>query len=242
MAPQIGQRTAALWFRYLQLAQRMNRSIDWNFYAEWGTPQDLVGESFNSWWKTRGRQLFERSDDQKLKVVASDSVVTVTIPVSYTVRQLRRELGPAVVPYLRKAHQSPVGKFAITGLVRYRQIALYQRLLEIDLAASSQSKPMREKLELLQERYGKNISRLQKQAETIAKKSGGRKPGKRFELPRRFVSAVRLGYQWRRKGRAIVANVARGVFPGHAYRYATRSSGRVLNRSPEAEPRGSKDQ
>ncbi len=227
MAGGVPKRVAALWFRYLKLAQQMGKQIDWSFYREWGSADEIAENAFETWWKTTGRKVFKRSD--RLKVVATGDVVTVTIPSTYTVRELRRELGPAVKPYLRRGDRSEGHKYGVTGLVRYRQLALYQRLLEVDLARSHRDEPMREKLRLLLERYDKEITRLDKQTQTIAKKSDGARRArgfKGFRSPKRFLHNVRLGYQWRRKGTAIVENVARGVFPGHGYyRSAASQSG-----------------
>ena len=162
--------------------------------------------------------MFERPEAGRLKVVPRGDVVLVTIPVTYTVRELRRRLGPALMHYLKKASRADRGRYAATGLVRYGEIARYARLLEVDLA--HRAKPMWRKLELLKERYEKETSRLQKQNATIKNRGLviGRKRVRKFRTPKRFKNDVRLGYEWRRKGGVIVENVARGVFPGRAYR------------------------
>lgn len=205
-----------VWFRFLKAAQRLGESIDWSAYKEWGTPDEIEAATFNAWWKSRGRSLFERRR-ARLKVSTDGSAVTVTFPVTYTVAELRREIGPAVSQHLVKGARTHRGKFTTTGLVRYNELVRYVRLLEIELTGNNKGKPMREKLDLLQQEYGRHTSRLAKQQKTMADKAHGKRI-KKLKTPKDFQRYERMGYQWSKKARSIVANVAACTFPGEGYR------------------------
>ena len=205
----------ALWFRYLKVAQRLGLPVDWNHYKEWGTPEEISASVFAPWWKTKGHQLFERRE-LRLVVTQDGDKLIVAIPVTFTVRELRKELGPAVSPYLSKSARVSRGKYRTTGLVRYDEMKRYLQLLEIELR-SQPGRPMREKLEELAAKIDRDRARIEKQNLTIRSKAGGKKRVRRFKPPRTASREVRLGYLWLKKARRIAGNTAAGTFPGREY-------------------------
>lgn len=129
---------------------------------------------------------------------------------------MRQEVSAVVTPFLSKeARAQGRGKYLPTGLVNYKALARYLRLLEVDLAM--RGKPMTQKLQRLEESYAKDQKRLEKQTATIKAKAGSRKRVRKFRGGYVKAGSVRDGYLWLKKARRIAGNVAGGSFPGRAY-------------------------
>ena len=205
-----------VWFQYLKAAQRMNLPIKWSAYSAWGTPHEIAAWTFAKWWRERGRSIFERHD-RRLRVESSGGTVVVTIPVSYTVRELRRELGPAVAPFLSKDARAKRGKHLRVGLVRYKHVAGYVRLLELDLDDKQGVVPLSDKITAFNARYEKEERRIVKQNAEIRRRAGAKKRFRKFKRPDNMLGTERVAKQWLRKARRIAQNVAGGTFPGVAY-------------------------
>ena len=47
------------WFNFLKIAHKEKRKIDWDFYKEWGKPEELFSQSFTTFWKHNWERLFE---------------------------------------------------------------------------------------------------------------------------------------------------------------------------------------
>jgi hypothetical protein len=215
MRTEVLRSVAGLWFRYLKSAQKMGKAVDWSFYREWGSPDEIAGRTFNAWWTQRGRELFDRKQRKLTAVKRGDNVI-VTIPITFTARELRRELGPVVKPFLSKEVRAQRrGKYLPTGLVNYKVLAKYLRLLELEIGAKGQ--PMREKLLRLEQFYAKNQERVAGQNDAIRRKAGDRKRFRKFRAGEVKGATVRDGYLWLKKARKIADNVASGTFPGRAY-------------------------
>ncbi len=48
-----------IWFELLKLSIEMGLPINRDFYERWGTEQEIKNLHFNTWWRTKGKALFE---------------------------------------------------------------------------------------------------------------------------------------------------------------------------------------
>jgi hypothetical protein len=205
-----------LWFRFLKIAMKLGLPIDWEFYREWGSQKEIEDATFAGWWKSRGSQLFERAQP-RIRVSVEGADVVVTIPRDYTIRAIRKDIGPLVKTYLTRGDAGGGARFVTAGVVRYDDLARYVRLLDIQLREQG-SLAMKNKVTLLEADYAKWIGKAQKQNATMKARQRTGKRIKKTKLPKQPKLTVRAAREAVKRARRIAENVAGGVFPGSAYR------------------------
>jgi hypothetical protein len=209
-----------VWFDYLKIADRLGLDIDWNFYEEWGSPGELRALKFGTWWRQKGSWLFEAPPDAKISVTSVRSgFVNVRIPAHWTVRELRREIGPVFAAVRLKTAPKGKAQFVINGRFSYGDFVTYKRLLELDLAARKHGR--REVMGNLITKFRADEKKRKDRAESATQTStrNAAARGKRRHRKFRAVEVKvtpneqRNGYIWLKKARKIAENVARGGFP-----------------------------
>ncbi len=211
----------SVWFDYLKIADRLGLKVDWAFYKPWGTREEIRQLKFGTWWRTKGQSLFEASAESQIKVVGTkDGYVDIRIPSHWTVRQVRKEIGPVFSAVRTKDAPRGTGDFHIKGRFSYGDFVSYKRVLELDLNARDRGQ--REKMGNL---IGAFRAEEQKRKERAAKATAtssaraaqkGKKRHRKFKAVEVKVTPneQRNGYIWLKKARRIAANVAKGEFPG----------------------------
>ena len=208
--------TARLWFRYLKAAHRMNLSVDWERYREWGTPQEIQSLTFNAWWEKTGKLLFPL--DTELTVEDRGDFVVVTIPKRFSAVEVRQAM-KSVTPYLQAGKRAGIGAWKADGKVRYADFARYLRLLEIELSPSKHHEPMKRKVEQLEKDYAVIHGKLKNRNSKMLANGGKRKGYKGIRAPRIIPNiTAATGYRWLKKATAIAKDVAKGTFPGRGFR------------------------
>jgi hypothetical protein len=212
---------ASVWFDYLKLADRLGLKVDWDFYKPWGTREEICQLKFGTWWRTKGQFLFEAPAESQIKVVgAKDGYVDIRIPSHWTVRQVRKEIGPVFSTVRTKDAPRGTGEFHIKGRFSYGDFKNYIRLLELDLRAREQGKRdvMGNLMRAFRVEEKKRKDRAAKATATSSANAAkrGKKRYKRFKAVEVKVTSneQRNGYLWLKKARRIAENVARGSFPG----------------------------
>lgn len=209
----------SLWFQYLKLADELGYPVDWKFYRKWGTRQELRTKRFGTWWRERGEALFMEERPSQIKVVSSGGpTVTLEIPAHWTVRRLRKEIGPVFDAIPKAPVPKGKGEYVLKGRYSYTDFVTYLRLMNIDLeaAASGKQMGMKEKLLLLKKTEAERKRRFDKATATSAAKAktAGRRKYRKFRAVTVSKPEQRNGYIWIKKAKRIAANVARGDFPG----------------------------
>ncbi len=46
------------WWQFLKSAHQEGRKIDWKYYKEWGTPEEIFSTTFRTWWVKNWERLF----------------------------------------------------------------------------------------------------------------------------------------------------------------------------------------
>ena len=211
----------SVWFDYLKIADRLGLKVDWAFYKPWGTREEIRQLKFGTWWRTKGQSLFEASAESQIKVVgAKDGYVDIRIPSHWTVRQVRKEIGPVFSTVRTKDAPRGTGEFHIKGRFSYGDFVSYKRVLELDLNARDRGQ--REKMgNLIRAFQAEGQKRKERAAKATATSSAraaqrGRKRHRKFKAVEVKVTPneQRNGYIWLKKARRLAENVARGDFPG----------------------------
>lgn len=210
-----------LWFNYLKLAARLGLNIEWGFYRLWGTPEEIRHAKFGTWWRIKGRSLFERSNETQIRVVSQQKgFIDLRVPSHWTVRQVRKEIGPIFSTVRVKDAPRGKGEFVIKGRYSYADFKKYLRLIESDLKARESGKRdvMGKLIRTFKIEEEKRKEKAKKATATSAANAAkrGKKRHRRFKATETKVTAneQRNGYLWRKRGRRIAENVARGEFPG----------------------------
>ena len=217
--------------------------FDAKFYEPWGAKQELLTLSFNRWWETRGRDLFERGIPRVKLVTSSEEAVTVRIPTSINSAEVKKQvisLMTAQRGTKRLKRKAPLG---FTGNIKLNTLQQYERYLEIELDPSNRGKTVEEKTEQLRKKHRDIAAKLSKQKETMAqagiKYVKGKPLGKWLkardpdsfdmykdengQLKKISEKEIRKGInakkvsRWRLSGKLLLLNVAGGKFPGADY-------------------------
>lgn len=211
----------SLWFDYLKLADRMGLRVDWGYYKPWGTREEIRDLKFGTWWRLKGKALFEQPADTQISVTKVDGgFVHVKIPAYWTVRKVRREVGPVFAPVRSKNVPKGIGGFVIRGRFSYGDFVSYKRLLELDLnaRAGGSSEKMGSLLRTfrVEERRRKEKAAVATQTSSAKAAARGKRRHRKFRAVEVKVTAneQRNGYIWLKKAKRIAENVATGVFPG----------------------------
>lgn len=231
--------TVKLWFDYLQMAAKLGLEVNWAFYAPWGTKAELTTISFNRWWITRGRDLFEKdsvSTSRVTRVENTRSDVVVRIPLDMPLDVIKAAVRDIVLAARPKVRIGGKGRFAVSGQVNYKSLAQYKRFLEIDLYWGSHETTTAEKAEELVRRYQRFSAKGVKQRQTL-RQAGKAKTAMRFhnrdpeELTRKDIGRInpKRVNRWRLSGKHILLNVADGKFPGDGY-HGSKLNERLLQR------------
>lgn len=228
--------TYKLWFNYLQLAIRRGVPVNWRYYAEWGTKDELLSTTFNRWWKTKGIALFAADPESQRGVVEvqnkGDGYVILKIATDAPMALVSRRVGEIVRGARTARRTRAFGKFAPKWQVNYKTLAIYKRLLEISLAPENANLSVAERIDLLKEQYGKIHGRMRKQREALRKEGEeGRRvanlwhshdPGE-FDVTDKQTKmkleglSVKKAHRWMVSGQLVMLNVAEGKFPGDGY-------------------------
>lgn len=211
----------SVWFDYLKIADRLGLKVDWAFYKPWGSQEEIRQLRFGTWWRTKGRSLFEVSGESEIEVVGSKGgYVDIRIPAHWTVRQVRKEIGPVFSTVRTKNAPRGSAAFHIKGRFSYGDFVSYKRILELDLNARDrcQREKMGSLIRAFRAEEQKRKDRAAKATATSSAKAAqkGKKRHKRFKAVEVRVTPneQRNGYIWLKKARRIAANVANGEFPG----------------------------
>jgi hypothetical protein len=205
---------AKLWFDYLKLADRLGEKVDWEFYKEWGTAEEIRSLSFNKWWNTKGKALL--TVEKTMEVVGTDDqYVIVRIPLSWDVRKIRDNLG-VVTKHLRKDLRKGLSKYEVTGRYSYPDFVSYKRMLELKLSVVDDldRMTMEKLIAIFKSEENKRVTKQTK----INNKLQSKKQSINQKLRRSRSSiktdkiTIRTGNEWVRKGKRIAANVAKGQF------------------------------
>ena len=210
-----------LWFQYLKLADRLGYPVDWKFYRQWGTRKELRTMKFGTWWRERGEALFSEDRPSQIRVVSHGGpTVTLEIPAHWTVRRLRKEIGPVYAAIPKAPAPKGKGEFVLRGRYSYGDFVTYLRLLNIDLDATAAGRQlgMKDKLILLKKAEAERVKRFARATDKSREKAltAGRKKHRKFRVVTVSKPEQRNGYLWIKKGKRIAANVAKGEFPGSA--------------------------
>jgi hypothetical protein len=218
--------TVKIWFGLLKMALRQHLPINEDFYRSWGTKDELLKMTFNRWWKTKGKTLFESTIPKVSLVEATHDLVTVQIPTSLTAVQVKEQVSDLMTKHRGTKRLKKKPLLAFTGDVNYKRLKQYERYLGIELNPRNAGKTVEEKTELLREEYRKIKARMDKQKATLREKGKGRisaklNPrdpdsfGSKAEI-RRGIDAKKVS-RWRLSGKILVLNAAEGRFPGRDY-------------------------
>lgn len=210
-----------IWFEYLKLADRLGLKVDWSFYKPWGTREELQQLKFGTWWRTKGQALFETPTETQIKVLEQKGgFVDIRIPSHWTVRQVRKEIGPVFSTVRTKDAPKGTGAFVIKGRFSYGDFKKYIRLIEGDLKARESGKRdvMGKLMRAFRIEEEKRKDKARKATATSAANAAkrGRKRHRTFKAVEVKVTPneQRNGYIWLKKARRIAENVAKGDFPG----------------------------
>lgn len=208
-----------LWFQYLKLADRLGYPVNWKFYREWGTRQEIRTKRFGTWWRERGEALFNEERPSLIKVVSQGGpTLTLEIPAHWTVRRLRKEIGPVFAAIPRTPVPKGKGEYVLKGRYSYKDFVTYLRLMNIELEAAAARKQlgMKEKLILLKKAEAERKRRFEKATARSKEQAmaAGRKKHRKFRAVTVSTPEQRNGYIWIKKAKRIAANVANGEFPG----------------------------
>lgn len=225
------QSVARVWFRYLQLAIKAGLPVRYDLYSDWGTPEELASVSFNKWWKERGKTLFTPAPAAVELIKKTSDAIIVSIPLGLKRQQAFLQLGRLLTESQEVGALANSLRYAPSGRVNTDALTRYQRMLEIDLDKRRRGQAFKTKLAALQERYEKNLARLEKQKKTMkAKGASGSQIGK-FKLPKMAklkgkerdtkkeyqTPDLRVAHRWLTQGKLVMKNVADGTFPGDGY-------------------------
>lgn len=240
--------TVKLWFDYLKLAARSGAPVNWKYYRDWGTKDELLGMSFNAWWKQRGKALFAANPQAQRDTVElereGDRYVVVKIATDAPMGSISRRVSEIVRSARAVRRTRSFGKFAPTGQVNYKTLAAYKRLLAISVNPKNASLSMVGKIELLKDQYAGIHARMKKQREKLrAKGERGRRLARRLRShePDTFDTgddpdhldlksfSEKKAYRWLVSAQLVMLNVAEGKFPGDGY-YGAKISERLRSR------------
>lgn len=230
--------TVKLWFDYLRLADAFGVEVDWSVYAAWGSRDELLTTTFNRWWTTRGRHLFDEDARHSPNVVVvekSESEILVRIPLASPIEDIKQAISEIVLKSRVKRRIGSKGRFGATGQVNYKTLAQYKRYLEIDLKHGDEMTVAEKTAELVR-LYEKIHAKGLKQRKTLRAKGKGSTANKfRTRNPEELnraeiggISPKRVS-RWRLSGKHILLNVAEGQFPGGGY-YGARLKERLSQR------------
>jgi hypothetical protein len=223
----VPQKTAKLWYNFLQLAVQQGVPIDWSKYEGWGTKKEIAATSFNQWWKQRGRDLFNLPEAAAVEVelVERDaSTITVRIPLAMRLDDTRKEISELVLKSRPKKRIGSVYKFKLSGQENYSTLAQYKRFLELDWDQRFQGKTVEERTLALVDYYERLEKKGKRQRATLRSR-GKRSAANRFsnreasDFDRKKLGGIspKRVNRWRQSGKHIILNVAAGLFPGTDY-------------------------
>ena len=239
MKGQVQTGTIKIWFGLLKLAIAQGLPINESFYRSWGTRDELAKLTFNRWWLTTGKSLFQESIPAVSLLDENDGFLTVKIPTSLTAVQVKQQVSELVANHRGTKRLKNKPPWAFVGDVNYKRLKQYERYLAIEFDPQNAGKTVEEKTELLRIVYRNIKTRLDKQKKTLmstGKKSAAlrlfyRDPdsfGSKLEI-RKGIDAKKVN-RWKLSGKILLLNVAEGTFPGRDYygpRLAKRLQGRL---------------
>jgi len=238
MATTVQQGSVKIWFGMLKLAMRQGVPINEEFYRPWGTRQELEKLRFNTWWRLRGKELFEAAVPKVSLVNATGSEVTVRIPTSLNSKQVKAQVSALMAKQRGTKRISEKAPLGFVGDVNYKRLKQYERYLGIEFDPKNAGKTVEEKTEALRGEYRKIKDRLDKQKATLRRQGKTRAALKlnprdpdAFDSEskiRKGIDAKKVS-RWRLSGKLLLLNVAEGQFPGKEY-YGSRLAERLDKR------------
>lgn len=218
--------TIKIWFGLLKLAIAQGLPINEQFYASWGSRDELRKMRFNRWWRERGEKLFEEATPKVELAEATEDWLTVRIPTSLTSVDVKQQVSRMVVKQRGTKRIRRRTTLSFDGDVKYRTLKQYERLLEVEFDPRNGGKTIEAKTEALRDVYRQIKLRMDKQKATLRQR-GGRLVSAKFRSrdPDSFGSAaeIRKGIdpkkvsRWRLSGKILLLNVSQGEFPGKNY-------------------------
>jgi hypothetical protein len=237
-SPTVPKSTVGIWFAFLQQALKAKVPINWAFYSNWGTAEELAGISFNRWWAQTGAQLFSSAAPMVKVISIDDDDVVISIPRSLRINAAKRQVA-ALLAEQKPAHRIQRGYgLKVTGAANYRILKRYERLLKVELDPTNIGLSAAERLKKLQRVY-ERIAQPRIKAKANLRAKGKRAHGSITK----FVDPESLGSErdknvsvnpkkisrWSASARHVLLNVAEGAFPGTAY-HGLKLSARLKNR------------
>lgn len=244
----VARSSVKVWFGFLKMAIRHGVPINQDVYSAWGTQEELAKLTFNKWWLTRGKALFE-SEAPKAKVVASTNLsVTIEIPTSLNSKQVKEQVSRLMTEQRGTKRLKVKPSLSFEGDVNYKTLKQYERLLEIDLNPKFAGESIEQKTERLREKYRDLMNAAKKRKETLRAKGNKRAAlGIKYRDPnelqdygdesvpftseaqiRKGVDPKKAG-RWRVSGKILILNAAEGRFPGKDY-YGNRIGSHLRSR------------
>jgi hypothetical protein len=234
-----------IWFGFLQMAIECDLPLNEDFYASWGTREELSKLAFNRWWLTHGKALFEAAVPTVTLESATDDYLLIKIPISLKASQVKQQVSSLIFEHrgkTKRVKRKPPLSF--TGDVEFKRLKQYERYLEVEFDPKFEGKTIEHKTEGLREVYRKIKTRLDKQQKTLkdqGKRADFLKPRDddefdlkrtKFGLTKAFIrsgiDAKKVG-RWRLSGQHLLLNVAGGQFPGRGY-YGSQLRKRLRDR------------
>lgn len=236
MATNINPSGVKIWYRYLQLALNNGIPINRDFYDAWGTNEELSQLKFNTWWKLKGKSLFDQHQ-AKVSVVKSgdpsgdpsgDTGLTIYIPDHLTAKEANKMINKLVVARRGTRRIKSKGAYTLTGQFDYERLIQYQRYLTIELDPKYNVKTTEEKATALIQQYAVFEKQIKKRNATLGdtRDKKGRRLANQIKA-RSEQSFIRedgkLGIdakkinKWLLNGKHLMLNAAEGKFPGGGY-------------------------
>ncbi len=234
MKTDVMKSSVKIWFGFLKMAIELGIPINRTVYDSWGSIDELRSLSFNKWWLTRGRALFEKAKPLAQVVDATDEFVTIKIPTSLNSKQVKEQVSRVMTlerGTKRLKKKSPLG---FDGDMKYKTLKQYERFLEVDLDPETGGKTLDEKSLVLRGKYEKIRKTAETRKKTLREKKNYRAAARvTARNPDDFGDGQMVGFgkdsrikrgvdskkasRWLISAKILVLNAAEGRFPGKGY-------------------------
>ena len=81
------------WWQFLKIAYEEKRKIDWKYYSDWGTSEEIFATTFRTWWVNNWERLFAvdgRYENPIKFQMSSKQAKPESIKVALTVYRLKK--------------------------------------------------------------------------------------------------------------------------------------------------------
>jgi hypothetical protein len=219
--------TIKIWFELLKIAIQKELPVNESFYAPWGSKKEILSLTFNSWWRIRGKALFESATPKVTLLKRDEGHLLISVPTCLSASEAKRQVSALVAVSRGTKRVRQKAPLAFEGDIRYGSLVAYLRYLRIELDPKNSKKTIEQKTEILRKEYRRIQRRITKQKDTLVK-AGKSKQAKKFAFRSQSTfnplnEGRRLGFDAKKAGRwslsaqILLLNVAEGRFPGPDY-------------------------